>query len=277
MFVHTGLMILLAGVVCAKTLEKPHFTGNINKSVSFLLFSDVHLDLMYKKTADKRGFCRNESIKSSHIASYGRVECDSPLSLLQNALSEMKPITKKLSKLDFILVPGDTSPHNLGKDTRAKALKAILKTSEEIYSTFPDVPLFPCIGNNDLPRDYVMPDENDTLYSDLLDIWQDAILCKHCDRKYQTTTLKELRKTFLYGGYYSVSIVGGKMTLLILNSLYWSRPYWTPHSHVAQRALAQMDWLKEQFKLARRNKRKIIIGGHISLGCVFSWSCTYLF
>ena len=107
MFVHTGLMILLAGVVCAKTLEKPHFTANIDKSVSFLLFSDVHLDLMYKKTADKRGFCRNETIKSSHIASYGRIECDSPLSLLLNALSAMKPITKKLSKLDFILVPGN--------------------------------------------------------------------------------------------------------------------------------------------------------------------------
>ncbi len=108
------------------------------------------------------------------------------------------------------LFPGDTSAHDLPehRSTRALRLKTIKKTSEAAQSTFPDIPYFPSIGNNDLPLDYVMPDEHSTWYSDLLNIWQDGILCKHCDMKYQTTTLKELRKTFLYGGYYSVSIAG---------------------------------------------------------------------
>ncbi len=101
------------------------------------------------------------------------------------------------------------TPHNLIEDRRTRALKTIKKTSEAVHSTFPDIPYFPSIGNNDLPRDYVLPDEHSTSwYSDLLNIWQEGILCKHCDMKYQTTTLKELRKTFLYGGYYSVSIAG---------------------------------------------------------------------
>ncbi len=108
MFVHTELIIMFAGLVLVsgKSLEKVHFTANTHNTVSFLLFSDVHLDLMYKKTADKGGFCRNESIKSSHAAAYGRIGCDTPLSLLQNALSEMKLKTRRLPKLDFILISG---------------------------------------------------------------------------------------------------------------------------------------------------------------------------
>jgi hypothetical protein len=87
-------------------------------------------------------------------------------------------------------------------------LENINTSSKAVKLTFPDIPYFPSIGNNDIPGHYVMPVENDTWYSDLLNIWQDAILCKHCDMSYQTTTEAELRKTFLYGGYYSVSIAG---------------------------------------------------------------------
>ena len=81
-------------------------------------------------------------------------------------------------------------------------------TSKAVRSFFPSTPYFPSIGNNDLPGHYVMPRHNDTWYSDLLKIWQDAILCKDCKMKYETTTEDELRRTFLYGGYYRVSIAG---------------------------------------------------------------------
>jgi hypothetical protein len=87
-------------------------------------------------------------------------------------------------------------------------LENINTSSKAVKLTFPDIPYFPSIGNNDIPGHYVMPVENDTWYSDLLNIWQDAILCKQCNMSYQTTTAAELRKTFLYGGYYSVSIAG---------------------------------------------------------------------
>ena len=106
MIIYAGLIIVFAGLTSGKSLEKLHFIVNTHKSFSFLLFSDVHLDLMYKNTADKSGFCRNESIKSSHTASYGRIGCDTPLSLLQNALSAMKQKTMHSSKLNFIIVAG---------------------------------------------------------------------------------------------------------------------------------------------------------------------------
>ena len=86
-------------------------------------------------------------------------------------------------------------------------------TSKAVQLTFPDIPYFPSIGNNDLPGHYIMPDENDTWYSDLLNIWEDAILCKHCKDHYEPTTAEELRQTFLYGGYYKVSVAGVEINL----------------------------------------------------------------
>lgn len=114
MIIYAGFLIVFSGLTWGKMLEnnaldksKLHATTNVDKPVSFLLFSDVHLDLMYKKTADKTGFCRNETIKSSHTASYGRIGCDTPLSLLQTTLYAMKQKTSHLSKLDFILLAGE--------------------------------------------------------------------------------------------------------------------------------------------------------------------------
>jgi hypothetical protein len=47
---------------------------------------------------------------------------------------------------------------------------------------------------------------------------------------------------------------------------------WKPNDYFTKRAHAQMGWLEEQFKLARRRKKKVIISSHISLGYVFSSS-----
>lgn len=87
-------------------------------------------------------------------------------------------------------------------------LKIIKASNDEVSSAFPSIPYFPCIGNNDLPGHYVMPGYNDTWYSDLLDIWQDSILCRNCPHNYTPTTKDELRRTFLNGGYYNASVAG---------------------------------------------------------------------
>lgn len=103
---------------------------------------------------------------------------------------------------------GDTSAHDIEENRRPVVLEIIGKASRAIRGAFPNKPYFPAIGNNDIPGHYVMPVANDTWYSDLLNIWQDGILCKHCNLDHPTTTEKELRDTFLYGGYYKVSIGG---------------------------------------------------------------------
>ena len=114
----------------------------------------------------------------------------------------------------ILFIQGDTCAHQLTTNRRQEALKIMNTTTKAVQSAFPHIPYFPSVGNNDLPGHYVMPGENDTWYSDLLNIWEEGILCKHCtDAPYPPTTAEALRQTFLYGGYYSVSIAGVKNNL----------------------------------------------------------------
>lgn len=79
-----------------------------NNSISFLLFSDIHLDPYYKAVSDtgKHSFCRNISKISVYNATYGRVGCDSPVSLLRQVLSAMKEKARVLPRLDFLMLSG---------------------------------------------------------------------------------------------------------------------------------------------------------------------------
>lgn len=76
------------------------------KLISFLLFSDVHLDLYYKSMAGKSSFCRNESEPSTYHAPYGRIGCDSPSELLDKVMNAMKQKANNLSNLDFVMLSG---------------------------------------------------------------------------------------------------------------------------------------------------------------------------
>ena len=113
MIIHAGFIIVFATLIVGERLEKYHNSvswnnWNRNKSaVPFMLFSDVHLDLMYKKTADKSGFCINKSIKSSHSATFGRFGCDAPLALVRNLLLAMEGQSRHLSSSpEFLLMTG---------------------------------------------------------------------------------------------------------------------------------------------------------------------------
>ncbi len=77
-------------------------------SISFLLYSDIHLDLFYKAQAasGKGSFCRNQSKLSTYNAPYGRIGCDSPLGLLNEVLNAMKQQANNLTNLDFVMLSG---------------------------------------------------------------------------------------------------------------------------------------------------------------------------
>ncbi|XP_028412957.1 sphingomyelinase phosphodiesterase D-like isoform X2 [Dendronephthya gigantea] len=270
------LFALLIGVVIFIALtyafkwqcddDENEHTSQTNNPLSFLLFSDIHLDPWYKAMAGDK-YCRNTSIQSAYNASYGRPGCDSPLKLLNEVLNGMKSVrAKNITKMDFVMLSGDTCAHGITTNRRKNALGIMKITSQAVKLAFPDIPYFPSIGNNDLPGHYVMPTENDTWYSDLLEIWKDGILCTNCTRSYPTTSLDELQKTFLYGGYYKVSIADGSMTLLVLNSMYWTKSTWISADYFQERANKQIAWLKEQLELANSTGKKVIITSHIPPG-----------
>lgn len=112
-------------------------------------------------------------------------------------------------KIAYFLSVGDSSAHGLTDDHGSpKVLKAMSMVASEAHKVFPDIPIFLAIGNNDLPGHYILPNNSDW-YKTVLSYWAPLILCSHCPRSVEKpTTMEELAKTFLEGGYYKVNIAG---------------------------------------------------------------------
>ena len=90
-------------------------------------------------------------------------------------------------------------------------LKAIQTVSSKAHEVFPDIPIFPAFGNNDIPGHYVLPiNRSDPWYvRDRVNLLgaADSLswLPQRCPKAYYNGRAK---KTFLDGGYYSANIAG---------------------------------------------------------------------
>lgn len=94
-----------------------------------------------------------------------------------------------------------------------RVLDNIAYVSNQTHLRFSDIPVFPVVGNNDLPGHYVLPNSTSDWYKKLLSYWEPLILCSGCPGSVkQPTTQAVLEKSFLEGGYYKVSIAGNYLT-----------------------------------------------------------------
>ena len=89
-----------------------------------------------------------------------------------------------------------------------RVLDNIAEVTNQTRSRFSNIPVFPMIGNNDLPGHYVLANSSDW-YKKLLSYWAPLILCSGCpDDVKKPTTRAVLEESFLEGGYYNASIAG---------------------------------------------------------------------
>lgn len=240
-----------------------------NNTIKFIHWSDIHYDPFYNETVPSKFFCRQQLALESdnYLAPYGRIGCDSPLNLVENTLNAMKNITED-EEIKFMLLTGDLSGHRMWTNFSGadKVLDNIAIVSSKVHSTFPKIPVFPVIGNNDLPGHYVLPNSTSDWYKKLLTFWSPLILCSGCPG-YTRNLIRErvLQETFLEGGYYNTSIADGKIVVLALNSLYWSLAV-ERSVETDRKALKQLVWLEEQLMLARDHGQKAILISHIPAG-----------
>ena len=109
MFVLLITVIAVVSFIAVTYLNKAYDDDEMDARslMSFLLISDIHLDIFYKSRAGVKGYCRNSSMQSTYDAPYGKIGCDSPPQLLDEALHAMKQRAAKLRNLDFVMLPGE--------------------------------------------------------------------------------------------------------------------------------------------------------------------------
>ncbi|CAO1631060.1 unnamed protein product [Sympodiomycopsis kandeliae] len=203
----------------SSTAPKSGLSGRI------LHVTDFHPDPHYKVgSAISSGCHSNKPKKDKERAGYWGSPvsgCDSPTQLVEASMAWIRdnwlPSPSRShsedgrSPFDFIIWTGDSARHDL--DSKYP------RTRQEIYdlnqwclsllqTNFPDTPIIPTIGNNDIfPHNIMWPGPNDVT-SAYAEIWADVI------PEFQL-------HTFQIGGYFSKEVIPGKLAVISMNTIYW--------------------------------------------------------
>lgn len=248
----------------------------------FYHMTDFHVDLKYNSSSPASTFCRYNNDPSTipqladTQAYYGRIGCDSPKALIDNALLAAKviPLTSQ-QHVDFVIASGDFVCHSLGKlsqgELYSRVRDSMTYTSTRLLEAFPAVPVFPAIGNNDVIGDYRIPYGDSHWYETVFSMWSALILCPLCPNHLRPiTSFDAIRQTFLKGGYYKVEIYDGQLAIISLNTLYWDteviKRSSIPHETFFREADEQLAWFRLQLEIASNNSQSVIIEGHVPPG-----------
>jgi sphingomyelin phosphodiesterase acid-like 3 len=186
--------------------------------------------------------------------------------------SSLKAMRAHAAGAKFVTVSGDLLAHAF--DCKYKALvpnstldnyrafveKSIDYVMDELYGTYPNVPVYIALGNNDSDcGDYRLDPHSEFL----------AAVAKEVTKDFSTAERQAAEVSFAAGGYYAASLPSPiqNARLLVLNDIFMSKSYATcsgkPDTTAAE---AQLAWLRQQLAEARANKQKVWVMGHIPPG-----------
>jgi sphingomyelin phosphodiesterase acid-like 3 len=186
--------------------------------------------------------------------------------------SSLKAMRSHAAGVRFVALSGDLISHAfqckysaLIPNSTPEAYSAFVEKTldyvvEELEKSFPGVPVFVALGNNDSDcGDYRLDSHSEFLRATGKDV----------TKSFPASERVAAEESFAAGGYYSVSIPAPieKTRLLVLNDVFMSSNYSTcagkPDPGAAE---AQLTWLRKQLAEARANKQKIWVMGHIPPG-----------
>jgi sphingomyelin phosphodiesterase acid-like 3 len=236
---------------------------------TFLWLSDIHLDPYYGNPSAVAVSTNQSSSSSSTVVCtqnssidqypYGYVGCDAPITLV-NAL--LQHLTKKQQQqqqqmnITFVLVTGDFSRHatDLLKDGISATTTILSTISQALKDAFPNIPIIPCLGNNDVYPDYTLDlKNNNNSHNRILNISMTGF-----QLLFQST---EERQTYLTGGYYARN-VSESLTILVLNTVMYSINHF-PNQTYLDDPMGQFAWLQQQLQVATQAGKFVYIVGHI--------------
>ncbi|MGB7985561.1 MAG: metallophosphoesterase, partial [Terracidiphilus sp.] len=194
---------------------------------------------------------------------------DTPYTLFDSSLKAMRA---RAAEAKFVTVSGDLlshafdckfralAPGSTPDDYRAFVEKTLDYVIDELYNSFPQVPVYIALGNNDSDcGDYRLDAGGAFL----------AAMGQEVTKNFSATERKAAQDNFAAGGYYSVSLPAPiqNARLLVLDDIFMSKNYLacsgTPNVIAAD---AQVTWLRQQLAEARAAKQKIWVMGHIPPG-----------
>ncbi|XP_071405093.1 cyclic GMP-AMP phosphodiesterase SMPDL3A isoform X2 [Pithys albifrons albifrons] len=244
-----GLALLCAALEAAPAGPQPRSAAG-----QFWHVSDLHLDPTYHITSDRTKVCSSsKGANASNPGPFGDFLCDSPYQLILSAFAFMKDSKEQVS---FMIWTGDSPPHVPVKELSTKLVISIIgNMSSTIRSFFPDLQVFPALGNHDYwPQDQ-LPVTTSEVYNAVADFWKPWLN-------------DEAINTFRKGGFYTQLFESGDssqpLRIISLNT----NLYYSPNSvtvNITDPA-DQFAWLEGILETSSEKKEKVYIIGHVPIG-----------
>lgn len=179
---------------------------------------------------------------------------DTNYTLLKEALIDAKT-QAQLIHPQFVIVLGDFLAHDFRRNYLKYAknnstqmyqqfvFKTIAFLTQQLKQTFPNIPAYYVVGNNDSYQGNYVVSVDGKFFQDVSRLWNQASLN--------------------HAGYYSTNLTS-KLRLIVLNSTLFSSSERGKNLGIA--ASEQLQWLNAQLKNATTEKQKVIIAMHIPTG-----------
>ncbi|XP_066533196.1 acid sphingomyelinase-like phosphodiesterase 3a isoform X2 [Hoplias malabaricus] len=215
----------------------------------FWHLSDLHLDPTYHVSEDPTKVCF--SSKGAPVTSpglFGDYLCDSPYQLILSAFSRMKQVEQQP---EFIIWTGDSPPHVPAEELSTEAVISVISNmTHTIRQFFPQVPIYPTLGNHDYwPQDQ-FPASANIIYQSVAKLWAPWL---------SPDALATLRE----GGFYSQLIKPGLRLLSLNTNLYYSPNKATENLTDPS---GQFKWLQETLELAKQKLERVYVIAHVPIG-----------
>ncbi|XP_028997418.1 LOW QUALITY PROTEIN: acid sphingomyelinase-like phosphodiesterase 3a [Betta splendens] len=215
----------------------------------FWHITDLHLDPSYHLGPDPTTVClSSKGAAASGAGVFGDFLCDSPFSLIRSAFTSMAALTQPQ---DFIIWTGDSPPHvPVDKLSTDAVVQVIANMTHTLRQHFPQLTVYPALGNHDYwPQDQ-MPDSTNAVYEAAAELWKPWL---------QPEALSTLSR----GGFYSQLARPG-LRILSLNTILYYGPNRATRN--ATDPAGQFKWLEATLQDAARNQEKVYIIAHVPVG-----------
>ena len=216
-----------------------------------VLTSDWHYDALYgSEGAAGGGHCRLTS--ASTLGSRG---CDSPLSLLQSAVDDMRTVVENAN---FTVFTGDWLRHDM--DQQPQLVPSSIAEVGTLLAELSSQPIiaptvFPDLGNNDYVPDY---------YFNITDSVTTSTMRDFTDLLANVSVFESVadRESFRRCGFYRHK-VRNNLLLIVLNPLVWSTSLLPVESIAGSDPCGQFQFLNQSLSNAAASSVKVILSGHI--------------
>lgn len=246
---------------------------------TFLSVSDVHFnpfaDPSLVAQLEAADVARWEAIfASSSITSFSTYGSDVNEPLLRSALAAMR---KELPAPAFVMISGDFLAHSFDSTYQKYATdksqsaytafvaKTIAYVAAAFHKTYPGVPIYPTLGNNDSDcGDYAVAPDGAFL-KNFRDTWREIVGSRSFTRRFPS------------GGYYHADVPGlDNVRIIALNTNFFSTKYKNPCGTPGpDPALQQLKWLEAELSLARAEHKRVWLLFHIPPGMDVFDTVTY--